>query len=344
MTMRAGAPLRLLAGAGLALMLAAAPVRAAEAAPPALPPEIEAVAAEARAVLPALGAPIAACIARRDTGHPVFHGCIDWHSAVHGHWALIALSAATGDPAFAAPALARLEDRGRMAEEAAFLAANPDFEMPYGRAWFLRLVAEHARLTGRDDLVGFGDRVAASLAAYLEAVPRDPLGTAYRSQSWALINLIEYAAFRGDARLSARARRLVRQGFTDPGTIGRACRGGFDRGSFMAVCPNLLWLAALTEDRASLLRLIRDDRVLDGFGAPAGKASTVHERGLRFSRAWGLGAVWRASGEPAAARAYADHVAAALSARDWQGSYEAVGHWVAQFGVLALRPLVRPGT
>ncbi|MBT9293151.1 DUF2891 domain-containing protein [Prosthecodimorpha staleyi] len=334
-------PIRALV-AGFVLILATRSALPAETAP--LPPEIEAVAAEARAVLPALAPPIADCIARHDTEHPVFHGCIDWHSAVHGHWALIALSAATGDPAFAAPALARLADRGRMAEEAAFLAAHPDFEMPYGRAWFLRLVAEHVRLTGRDDLMAIGDAVAASLAAYLDTVPPDPLATSYRSQSWALINLIEYATFRRDARLSARVRRLVRQGFTDERTIARACRGGVDRGSFMAVCPNLLWLVALTEDRASLIQLIRDDRLLAGFAAPAGKAATVHERGLRFSRAWGLWAVWRASGEPAAARAYAEHVAAALAARDWQGSYQAVGHWVAQFGVLALRPLVRPGT
>ena len=25
----------------------------------------------------------------RDTAHPLFHGSWDWHSAVHGHWALL---------------------------------------------------------------------------------------------------------------------------------------------------------------------------------------------------------------------------------------------------------------
>src|SRR5262245_47626768 len=37
-----------------------------------------------------LARPIAECLARRDTEHAAFHGCIDWHSAVHAAWALSA--------------------------------------------------------------------------------------------------------------------------------------------------------------------------------------------------------------------------------------------------------------
>ena len=39
----------------------------------------------------------AAYVARRDTEHPAFHGCVDWHSACHGVWALLAYQRATGD-------------------------------------------------------------------------------------------------------------------------------------------------------------------------------------------------------------------------------------------------------
>ena len=42
---------------------------------------------------------ISAAVERTDTDHPVFHGCIDWHSAVHGHWALLRIARATGGPA-----------------------------------------------------------------------------------------------------------------------------------------------------------------------------------------------------------------------------------------------------
>src|SRR5688500_2448018 len=48
-------------------------------------------------VLVDLGVPILDCPLRNDTSHPAFHGCIDWHSAVHGTWALLALYRLTGD-------------------------------------------------------------------------------------------------------------------------------------------------------------------------------------------------------------------------------------------------------
>src|ERR1700761_5938585 len=48
-------------------------------------------------VAQSLSVPISECVVRRDTTHPVFHGCIDWHSAVHGNYALRVISRVTGD-------------------------------------------------------------------------------------------------------------------------------------------------------------------------------------------------------------------------------------------------------
>ena len=50
--------------------------------------------------LEALAAPIVACIQQEDTAHPAFHGCIDWHSAVHASYALLALYRLTGEPSY----------------------------------------------------------------------------------------------------------------------------------------------------------------------------------------------------------------------------------------------------
>ena len=36
-------------------------------------------------------------VLRHDTIHPAFHGCIDWHSACHATWALLAARGLTGD-------------------------------------------------------------------------------------------------------------------------------------------------------------------------------------------------------------------------------------------------------
>src|SRR5438094_10086842 len=71
--------------------------------------------------LNALAVPVRTCVARQDTGHPAFHGCIDWHSAVHGTWALLAVARLTGDPADTAIADAILQPAA-LAQEMAMLA------------------------------------------------------------------------------------------------------------------------------------------------------------------------------------------------------------------------------
>ena len=51
----------------------------------------------------------------------------------------------------------------KLASEAADLAARPQFEMPYGRAWFLRLALEDRCVTGSTRLTFIARDVAASL-------------------------------------------------------------------------------------------------------------------------------------------------------------------------------------
>src|SRR5262245_43116226 len=52
---------------------------------------------ERRQILDALVVPIEHCVRRQDTNYIAFHGCIDWHSAVHGTWALVKYTRLTGD-------------------------------------------------------------------------------------------------------------------------------------------------------------------------------------------------------------------------------------------------------
>src|SRR5262245_8971794 len=58
---------------------------------------------------------------------PVFYGCYDWHSAVHGHWLLARVARIYPDASFAQPARAAL-DRSltpeALAQEAAYLAGT----------------------------------------------------------------------------------------------------------------------------------------------------------------------------------------------------------------------------
>jgi Protein of unknown function (DUF2891) len=78
---------------------------------------------------------------------PVFFGCFDWHSAVHGHWLLVRLArlrprASLSPRARAALSISFTADR--VAGERRYLAATnrQEFERPYGLAWLLQLCAE----------------------------------------------------------------------------------------------------------------------------------------------------------------------------------------------------------
>jgi Protein of unknown function (DUF2891) len=79
--------------------------------------------------------------------YPAFHGCYDWHSAVHGHWLLARLVRRFPDAAFVPAAraeLARSLTKANMAIETAYLQrpGRASFERPYGLAWLLQLAAE----------------------------------------------------------------------------------------------------------------------------------------------------------------------------------------------------------
>ena len=128
-----------------------------------------------------LVAPILAGVARKDTGHAAFHGCVDWHSAVHGVWALTAYARMTGDTVCDGLLEETLRPE-KLAAERALLAARPGFEMPYGRAWFLRLAIDHERVFKDRRLAALADEAAQSLMTRYQKIDPDPLSTATSSR------------------------------------------------------------------------------------------------------------------------------------------------------------------
>ena len=78
---------------------------------------------------------------------PVFYGCFDWHSSVHGHWLLTRILNTNPDSVLAAEikqTLAKSFTAEKFAGELTYYTGEGrnSFERPYGIAWYLQLVAE----------------------------------------------------------------------------------------------------------------------------------------------------------------------------------------------------------
>jgi hypothetical protein len=280
--------------------------------------------------------PIAECVGRNDTDHPVFHGCIDWHSSVHGTWALIAYSRATGDRRYES-LIAQTLDRKRLERERSWLADHPDFEMPYGRAWFLRLAIEHHRHYGSDLLRPIAELVADSLVERYRQILPVPLSGSYDSDSWALINLLDYGRETGNSRIVRFVENLVRRHFLK---LNGLCEDAENAPEFMAVCTNVYWLVAKVLPQDEFRTWFQTRRRTVSRFTPVTAPRTAHEYGKNFSRTWGLWGLYMATGDTKIAESYKQHFLATYSRRDhWAGDYWSVAHWVAQFGMFGLQPL-----
>lgn len=76
---------------------------------------------------------------------PAFYGCLDWHSAVHGHWLLARLARCFPEASFslsAKEALNKSLTPEKIKGEVSYFKRIPRFEIPYGVAWLLQLAAE----------------------------------------------------------------------------------------------------------------------------------------------------------------------------------------------------------
>ncbi|MBF2017570.1 MAG: DUF2891 domain-containing protein [Rivularia sp. T60_A2020_040] len=76
---------------------------------------------------------------------PAFYGCLDWHSAVHGHWLLARLARCFPKADFILPvkeALGKSLTPKNIQGEVTYFQRHPRFESPYGVAWLLQLAAE----------------------------------------------------------------------------------------------------------------------------------------------------------------------------------------------------------
>jgi len=287
---------------------------------------------------------------------PVFFGCFDWHSAVHGHWLLVRLCRMHPEASFvsrAREALGRSFTPQRVAAEVEYIngKGRATFERPYGLAWLLQLCAE---------LNEWDDPQARQWAEVLEPLERaaagrlrewlpklsHPVRTGTHDQTaFALGLVLDWARSRDDVQMQSLVAERARQYY------------GRDRGANLAFEPSGQDFLSPILAEADLMRRILPPTEfaawlgaflpalpLDGSSdwlSPAvvtdkADGHLVHLDGLNLSRAWMLEGI--ASGLPpgdpripgllAAARTHRQAGLAAVTGEHYEG-----GHWLGSFAV-----------
>jgi hypothetical protein len=287
---------------------------------------------------------------------PVFYGCYDWHSSVHGHWLLARLARQFSDTPLAAEARAAL-DKSLTVEgvtaEVAYLRTpgRASFERPYGLAWLLTLAAE---LRTWDDpaaqrwaraLAPLEAEAAERLRSWLPKL-RYPIRVGEHSQTAFAFGLVhDWARAVGDTGMQQliAARALDFYGRDQDCPIGYEPSGADFLSPCIAEADLMRRLMSPKEYGVWLQRFLpgipRNGNATwlpPGIVTDRSDPKLAHIDGLNLSRAWMLEGI--ASGLPradkriAALQAAADvHATAALPAVT--GEHYEGGHWLATFAV-----------
>ncbi|MBW2454277.1 MAG: DUF2891 domain-containing protein [Deltaproteobacteria bacterium] len=144
---------------------------------------------------------------------PAFYGCFDWHSAVHGHWAMVRVLRRFPELPEAARIRRALDEHLRVAplgRELAFFQEkrSQTFERPYGWGWLLRLAAELHSWQDDDArrweaaLQPLASFFAGQLTDYLGRLSRPIRAGTHANTAFALVHGLDYARAVGDTDLA----------------------------------------------------------------------------------------------------------------------------------------------
>lgn len=289
--------------------------------------------------------------------HPVFYGCFDWHSSVHGHWLLVRLLRTASDalPADLVAEINTALDESFTAEGVAgevnyFQAeGRKAFERPYGAAWLLQLTAE---LREWDDprasrwlqiLTPLETVVADQVKSWLPNLAY-PIRLGTHNQSMFAFGLIlDWARAAEDAGMT----RLVTAKSLEFHRADRDCPMAYEPSGedFLSPCLMEADLMRRVMDRADFATWLegflpgiprdgRADWLTPGVVLDPTDGKLVHLDGVNLSRAWNLENIAaslppedaRRAALEAAAQVHREAGIANVSAEHYEGS-----HWLASF-------------
>lgn len=278
---------------------------------------------------------------RRDTTYPAFCGCIDWHSSVHGAYALLTAARLTGQSRWVEVVDAALTADCLDAELASFQNGDLEYELPYGFAWFLKLAKERERGLGKTDLLPLATKIASCLEQWIFSLSAGEVihyakRREYRNLSWALLNLWEWSQWKADQGLTKKLLAFTRMWVL---LLDEALPFSYDHmtDEFFAASlqrtRTILTILPPDEAQNELTSFYREGCCLD----PIRLVSTPHSAGLNFSRAWGFWTLFACTGNEVYRKQYVDHIVTHMnSPQFWRDDYRKHAHWVPQFGIYAI--------
>ena len=278
---------------------------------------------------------------RRDTDHAAFCGCIDWHSSVHGAYALLTAARLTGQSRWAVIVEAALTPGCLEGELTSFRQGGLDHELPYGYAWFLKLAKEREQGWGKSDLQPLAAEMALRLEQWIFSLSDDAVvhyvqRREYGNLSWALLNLWGWSQWKGNAELREKLLKFVR---TQIVPLDQSLSLPYDDATDEFFSASFQWMRTILsilsseESQPCLTSFIQNQRSHD----PMSMASTPHSAGLNFSRAWGFWTLFACTGNEIYRKLYADHIVTHMKQPQyWRDDYRKYAHWVPQFGIYGI--------
>ncbi len=291
--------------------------------------------------LQALGEVVEQSFIRRDTQHPAFCGCIDWHSSVHGAYALLIAARLIGRRDWAKVVDATLTKDCLDAECSSLQQGELDHELPYGFSWFLALAIERERGWGRCDLRPLATEIGLRLEQWMFSltageVIRHFKRREYGNLAWALLNVWEWGQWTANQLLLDKLLDFTRKWVV---LLDEMLPPSYDE------VTDEFFAASLQRTRVIITVLPRDESQawLKSFYAkalyltPLSQASTPHSAGLNFSRAWTFWTLYVCTGEEHYRNSYVEHIVTHMQLPEcWRDDYRKHGHWVPQFGIYAI--------
>jgi len=287
--------------------------------------------------------------------HPVFYGCFDWHSAVHGYWSAVTLLKQFPELEAREELLAKIKRNltaENIAVEIAYLNTenNKTFERTYGWAWLLKLQQELDTWDSEQGqefaqiLQPLSDVIVDRYTTYLPKLNYAIRVGEHSNTAFGMAFAWDYASHAGKTSLKNAIETKAREFYSNDTNCPLSWEpSGYD---FLSPCleeldimRRILPVADFHKWASAFLPGIQEGRLELEIGRVSDRSDgkLVHIDGLNLSRAWVLyGLISQYPQEYASLQETADaHITYTLPnivADDYAG-----GHWLGSFAIYALQ-------